>query len=79
MRVFGDGCEDPGLSRDRFCRVDVLKDPAIRAGIKGFSDWPTVPQLYVRGEFVGGADIVREMFQSGELKSLLIEHLLVDA
>ena len=62
-----------------FVGVDVLKDPAIRAGIKGFSDWPTVPQLYVRGEFVGGADIVREMFQSGELKSLLIEPLLVDA
>ena len=62
-----------------FVGVDVIKDPAIRAGIKGFSDWPTVPQLYVRGEFVGGADIVREMFQSGELKSLLIEHLLVDA
>jgi monothiol glutaredoxin len=54
-----------------FVGVDVLKDPAIRAGIKGFSDWPTVPQLYVRGEFVGGADIVREMLQSGELKSLL--------
>jgi monothiol glutaredoxin len=54
-----------------FVGVDVLKDPPIRAGIKGFSDWPTVPQLYVRGEFVGGADIVREMFQSGELKSLL--------
>jgi monothiol glutaredoxin len=62
-----------------FVGVDVLKDPAIRAGIKGFSDWPTVPQLYVRGEFVGGADIVREMFQSGELKSLLIERLLSDA
>jgi monothiol glutaredoxin len=62
-----------------FVGVDVLKDPAIRAGIKGFSDWPTVPQLCVRGEFVGGADIVREMFQSGELKSLLIERLLVDA
>jgi monothiol glutaredoxin len=62
-----------------FVGVDVLKDPAIRAGIKGFSDWPTVPQLYVRGEFVGGADIVREMFLSGELKSLLIERLLVDA
>ena len=54
-------------------------DPAIRAGIKGFSDWPTVPQLYVKGEFVGGADIVREMFQSGELKSLLIERPLLDA
>ena len=62
-----------------FVGVNVLEDPAIRAGIKGFSDWPTVPQLYVKGEFVGGADIVREMFQSGELKSLLIERLLLDA
>ena len=62
-----------------FVGVNVLGDPAIRAGIKSFSDWPTVPQLYVRGEFVGGADIVREMFQSGELKSLLIERSLLDA
>jgi len=62
-----------------FLGVDVLKDPAIRAGVKSFSDWPTVPQLYVKGEFVGGADIVREMFQSGELKSLLIERLLLNA
>ena len=59
--------------------VNVLEDMSIREGIKSFSDWPTVPQLYVRGEFVGGADIVREMFQSGELKSLLIERLLLDA
>ena len=56
-----------------FAGVNVLKDPQIRAGVKSFSDWPTVPQLYVRGEFVGGADIVREMFRSGELKSLLAE------
>ena len=62
-----------------FVGVDVLKDPAIRAGIKRLSDWPTVPQLYVKGEFVGGADIVREMFQSGELKTLLTERLLLDA
>jgi len=62
-----------------FVGINVLKNPALRAGVKSFSDWPTVPQLYVRGEFVGGADIVREMFQSGELKSLLIERLLLDA
>jgi monothiol glutaredoxin len=51
--------------------VDVLSDRAIREGIKAFSDWPTIPQLYVKGEFVGGCDIVREMFQCGELTALL--------
>ena len=50
--------------------IDVLSDPALRQGIKAFSDWPTIPQLYVKGEFVGGCDIVREMFQDGELKTL---------
>lgn len=50
---------------------DVLQDPALRNGIKEFSDWPTIPQLYVKGEFVGGCDIVREMFQSGELTELI--------
>ncbi|MDT8363129.1 MAG: Grx4 family monothiol glutaredoxin [Nitrosomonas sp.] len=51
--------------------VDVLADSDIRQGIKEFSSWPTIPQLYVRGEFVGGADIMSEMFQSGELQKLL--------
>ena len=51
--------------------VDVLQDPEIRQGIKEYSDWPTVPQLYVRGEFVGGSDIMMEMFESGELQELL--------
>ena len=51
--------------------VDVLQDPAIRQGIKEYSDWPTVPQLYVKGEFVGGSDIMMEMFESGELKQLV--------
>ena len=51
--------------------VDVLQDPEIRAGIKEYSDWPTVPQLYVKGEFVGGSDIMMEMFESGELQELL--------
>jgi len=51
--------------------VDVLADPDIRQGIKEFSSWPTIPQLYVNGEFVGGADIMREMYQSGELQKLL--------
>ena len=51
--------------------VDVLQDVEIRGGIKEFSDWPTVPQLYVKGEFVGGSDIMMEMFESGELKQLV--------
>ena len=51
--------------------VDVLKDPAIRDGIKQFANWPTIPQLYVNGEFVGGCDIMREMYQSGELQKLI--------
>jgi monothiol glutaredoxin len=58
--------------------VDVLQNDAIRDGIKSFSDWPTIPQLYVKGEFVGGADIVREMFQSGELKTLMEEQGLLN-
>jgi monothiol glutaredoxin len=62
-----------------FVGVDVLQNDAIREGIKTYSDWPTIPQLYVKGEFVGGADIIREMFQSGELKTLLVEQgLLTD-
>ena len=51
--------------------VDVLQDQDIRQGIKSFSDWPTIPQLYVKGEFVGGSDIMMEMFESGELQQLL--------
>ncbi|HEY5279570.1 MAG TPA: Grx4 family monothiol glutaredoxin [Pseudolabrys sp.] len=53
--------------------VNVLESDDIRSGIKAYSNWPTVPQLYVKGEFVGGCDIVREMFQAGELKGLLTE------
>src|ERR1700721_2249380 len=56
-----------------FVGVNVLPSDDLRNGIKTFSDWPTIPQLYVKGEFVGGSDIVREMFQTGELKPLLIE------
>lgn len=51
--------------------VNVLADPEIRQGIKDFSSWPTIPQLYVNGEFVGGSDILREMYQTGELKKML--------
>ena len=54
-----------------FKTVDVLQDPDIRNGVKAFSDWPTIPQLYVRGEFVGGSDIMMEMFESGELQQLV--------
>ena len=55
----------------KFQAFDVLADPDLRQGIKEFANWPTIPQLYVKGEFVGGCDIVREMFQAGELQSLL--------
>jgi len=56
-----------------FDSVDVLQDQEVRQGIKAFSDWPTIPQLYVKGEFVGGSDIMMEMYESGELKQLLAE------
>src|SRR5215210_7126727 len=54
-----------------FAAVNVLADPDIRQGVKEYANWPTIPQLYVNGEFVGGADIMREMFESGELQQLL--------
>ena len=54
--------------------VDVLQDPEIRSGIKAFSDWPTIPQLYVKGEFLGGSDIMMEMFEAGELLDLVNQH-----
>jgi len=57
----------------KFKAVDVLKSPEIRQGVKEFSNWPTIPQLYVKGEFVGGCDIVKEMFEQGELESFLKE------
>ncbi len=55
----------------KFKGIDVLTDPEIRQGIKEYSSWPTIPQLYVKGEFIGGCDIIREMFETGELKDLL--------
>jgi monothiol glutaredoxin len=54
-----------------FKTVDVLQDPDIRQAIKDYSDWPTIPQLYVKGQFVGGSDIMMEMFENGELKQLV--------
>ncbi|MDP3677357.1 MAG: Grx4 family monothiol glutaredoxin [Novosphingobium sp.] len=56
-----------------FESVDVLQDMEIRSGIKQFSDWPTIPQLYVKGEFVGGSDIMMEMFEAGELHQLMLD------
>lgn len=57
----------------KFKGIDILADAELRQGIKEFSNWPTIPQLYVKGEFVGGCDIIREMFETGELASLLAE------
>ena len=61
-----------------FDSVDVLQDQDIRQGIKAFSDWPTIPQLYVKGEFVGGSDIMMEMYETGELAELMKEQGLVN-
>jgi monothiol glutaredoxin len=62
-----------------FETVDVLQDPEIRNGIKDYSDWPTVPQLYVKGEFIGGSDIMMEMFQAGELQQLIEDKQIAKA
>ncbi len=59
--------------------VDVLQDMEVRQGIKTFSDWPTIPQLYVKGEFVGGSDIMMEMFEAGELQQMLDEKQVAKA
>jgi monothiol glutaredoxin len=58
----------------KFKGIDILTDPALREGIKQFSNWPTLPQLYIKSQFVGGCDIVREMFQSGELQDMLTKN-----
>ena len=60
-----------------FNGINVLEDENIRQGIKDFSDWPTIPQLYIKGEFIGGCDIVKEMFEKGELKKLLESKKLI--
>ena len=62
-----------------FETVDVLQDPEIRQGIKTYSDWPTIPQLYVKGEFVGGSDIMMEMYEAGELQQLLADKQVAKA
>ncbi len=61
----------------KFLDIDVLRDAEIRQGIKDFSDWPTIPQLYIKGEFIGGCDIIKEMFQSGELQELLKDKKII--
>ncbi len=63
----------------QFETVDVLQDPEVRQGIKQYSDWPTIPQLYVKGEFVGGSDIMMEMFEAGELQQLFEEKQVAKA
>lgn len=67
------------LGIENFKDVNVLADPDIREGIKQFTNWPTIPQLYVKGEFVGGCDIVRELYQTGELQAMLKEKGLLAA
>ena len=62
-----------------YASANVLESAELRDGIKAYTNWPTIPQLYVKGEFIGGSDIVREMFQSGELKTLLAEQGLIEA
>ncbi|WP_107712826.1 Grx4 family monothiol glutaredoxin [Oceanicaulis sp.] len=62
-----------------YAAVNVLEDHAVREGVKAYSDWPTIPQLYVKGEFVGGCDIVKEMFEAGELQQLMKDKGLVEA
>jgi monothiol glutaredoxin len=68
-----------GLMGVDFKDVNVLADPEIRQGVKDFSNWPTIPQIYVKGEFVGGFDILREMYEQGELEPFLAEKGLIDA
>jgi monothiol glutaredoxin len=62
-----------------FVGVNVLQSDPLREGVKAYSDWPTIPQLYVKGEFVGGCDIIREMFTTGELKTFLAEQGVLEA
>ena len=73
MRFLRPGRANPRLSGCAYKGLNVLENDDLRQGIKSYSNWPTIPQLYVKGEFVGGCDIIREMFQAGELQSLLKE------
>ena len=71
MRLLRPGRADPRLPRRAVQRPQRLESDELRNGIKSYSNWPTIPQLYVKGEFVGGCDIIREMFQAGELQGLM--------
>jgi monothiol glutaredoxin len=72
VRLLGDRRADPeGLRRQDFVTVNVLADEEIRNGVKEYANWPTIPQLYIKGEFIGGCDIMKEMYQTGELQQLL--------
>ena len=77
MRFFNGGLKYFEAFRNKFKGVDVLASNDLRQGIKDFSDWPTIPQLYIKGEFIGGCDIVKEMFEKGDLKKLLEEKSLI--
>jgi monothiol glutaredoxin len=79
VRFFRRRGADPRRPEGAVQGVDVLSDPQVREGIKSFSNWPTIPQLYVKGEFLGGADIVREMFQAGELAALMSDKGILSA
>eukprot|EP00397_Hematodinium_sp_SG-2012_P046433 GEMP01052459.1.p2 GENE.GEMP01052459.1~~GEMP01052459.1.p2 ORF type:complete len:143 (+),score=28.28 GEMP01052459.1:77-505(+) len=70
-RMVAEVLKREGLGEDDYVSVDVLEHPHIRDGIKEFSDWPTIPQLYINGEFIGGCDIVVDMHKSGEIKDIL--------
>ena len=71
MRLFCTGRRDPQPCDVEYATVDILQDPEVRQGIKVFSNWPTLPQLYIQGEFVGGCDIVTDMHLSGQLETML--------
>jgi monothiol glutaredoxin len=70
-------CKILNYFKVEFKDINVLENNDLRQGIKDYSDWPTIPQLYINGEFIGGCDIVREMYDSGELKTLLEKHSLI--
>ena len=78
VRLLGPGRAHPRPPGRRLQGINVLEDLEIREGIKAFSNWPTIPQLYVKGEFVGGCDIVREMSQAGELQQLSEKRVTAD-
>ena len=71
MWIFNDSFKHSKTFEIKFKGINVLEDEELRQGIKNFSDWPTIPQLYVQKEFIGGCDIVKEMFEKGELKNFL--------